>query len=200
MKPVVVMGVSGAGKSTVGAALAQRTGAAFVDSDSLHPQANVQKMAAGNPLDDQDRWPWLGLVGAELASVHPEGIIVACSALKRAYRDAIRVKAPGTVFIQLSVELPVLQDRVAQRPGHFMPPSLLHSQLETLEPLQADEAGFTVPTHDGVEATVSRILAELPVTAATSAERTASHPGARRKYMARSPRRADVLVPAATVR
>lgn len=171
MKPVlVVMGVSGAGKSTVGAALAQRTGATFVDSDSLHPQENVQKMAAGNPLDDQDRWPWLGLVGAELASIHPEGIIVACSALKRAYRDAIRAKAPGTVFIQLSVELPVLQNRVAQRPGHFMPPSLLQSQLETLEPLQADEAGLTGPTHDGIEAMANRILAQLPTTAAASAK------------------------------
>lgn len=167
MKPVlVVMGVSGAGKSTVGEALAERTGAAFVDSDSLHPQANVQKMAAGNPLDDQDRWPWLGLVGAELASSHREGIIVACSALKRAYRDAIRAKAPATVFIQLSVELPVLQNRVAQRPGHFMPPSLLQSQLETLEPLQSDEAGFIVPTHDGIEAMVHRILAQLPTTVA----------------------------------
>lgn len=160
------MGVSGAGKSSVGAALAQRTGATFVDSDSLHPQANVQKMAAGNPLDDQDRWPWLELVGAELASNHPEGIIVACSALKRAYRDAIRAKAPGTVFIQLSVGLPVLQNRVAQRPGHFMPPSLLQSQLETLEPLQADEAGLTVVTHDGIETMVDRILAQLPATVA----------------------------------
>lgn len=167
MKPVLVaMGVSGAGKSSVGAALAQRTGATFVDSDSLHPQANVQKMAAGNPLDDQDRWPWLELVGAELASNHPEGIIVACSALKRAYRDAIRAKAPGTVFIQLSVGLPVLQNRVAQRPGHFMPPSLLQSQLETLEPLQADEAGLTVVTHDGIETMVDRILAQLPATVA----------------------------------
>jgi gluconokinase len=167
MKPVlVVRGVSGAGKSTVGEALALRTGAAFVDSDSLHPQANVQKMAAGNPLDDQDRWPWLGLVGAELASIYPEGIIVACSALKRAYRDAIRAKAPGTVFIQLSVELPILQNRVAQRPGHFMPPSLLQSQLETLEPLQPDEAGFIVRTHDGIEALVHQIIAQLPTTVA----------------------------------
>jgi gluconokinase len=167
MKPVlVVMGVSGAGKSTVGEALAQRTGATFVDSDSLHPHENVQKMAAGNPLNDQDRWPWLGLVGAELASSHPEGIIVACSALKRAYRDAIRAKAPATVFIQLSVELPVQQNRMAQRPGHFMPPSLLQSQLETLEPLQSDEAGFIGPTHDGIEALVHQIIAQLPTTVA----------------------------------
>lgn len=170
MKPVlVVMGVSGAGKSTIGAALAHHLGATFVDSDSLHPQVNVEKMAAGHPLTDEDRWPWLGLVGAELASPHPDGIIVACSALKRTYRDAIRVIAPRTAFIQLSVDLPVLQGRVAQRPGHFMPPSLLMSQLETLEPLQADEAGLVVSVPDGIEALVSQILAQLPPTAAASA-------------------------------
>lgn len=162
MKPVlVVMGVSGAGKSTIGAALAQRLGATFVDSDSLHPQANVAKMAAGTPLTDEDRWPWLELVGAELAAPNPDGIIVACSALKRAYRDAIRAKAPGTGFVQLSVELPILQGRVAQRSGHFMPPSLLASQLETLEPLQADEAGVTVSTQEGIGATVEMILTQL---------------------------------------
>lgn len=187
MQPVlVVMGVSGAGKSTVGAALAQRLGTTFVDSDSLHPQANVEKMAAGTPLTDEDRRPWLGLVGAELASASPEGIIVACSALKRLYRDAIRAKAPGTVFIQLSVELPVLQSRVARRPGHFMPPSLLQSQLETLEPLQADEAGLTVSAQEGIEAIVDRILARLPADAAVSAmEGAAAGPGP------------DPLVPAA---
>ncbi|HJV98797.1 MAG TPA: gluconokinase [Arthrobacter sp.] len=162
MKPViVVMGVCGAGKSTVGAALAQRLDATFVDSDSLHPQANVEKMAAGNPLTDEDRWPWLDLVGAELASEHPTGIIVACSALKRVYRDAIRAKAPATMFVQLSVDLPLLQTRVAERPGHFMPPSLLTSQLETLEPLQADEAGLAVATLEGVGATADTILAQL---------------------------------------
>jgi gluconokinase len=165
MKPViVVMGVSGAGKSTVGAALAQRTGATFVDADSLHPPSNVKKMAAGNPLTDEDRWPWLGIVGAELASNHAEGIIMACSALKRSYRDAIRAKAPATVFIQLSVELPVLEHRLAQRTGHFMPPSLLQSQLETLEPLQADENGLTLMTSDGIEAMISRIITHIPIT------------------------------------
>jgi gluconokinase len=176
MKPVlVVMGVSGAGKSTIGAALAQSLGATFVDSDALHPQGNVEKMAAGNPLTDEDRWPWLGLVGAELASPHPDGIIVACSALKRTYRDAIRGAAPTTAFIQLSVGLPVLQGRVAQRPGHFMPPSLLKSQLETLEPLQADEAGVVVSVPEGIEAMVSEILARLPTTVAASGR---ENPGA----------------------
>lgn len=153
--------------------MAQRLGATFVDSDSLHPQANVAKMAAGNPLTDGDRWPWLGLVGAELGSPHPGGIIVACSALKRVYRDAIRAKAPMTAFVQLNVELPVLQGRVAQRPGHFMPPSLLKSQLETLEPLQADEAGLVVSVPEGVEAMVSEILAQLPPTAGALASEDA---------------------------
>lgn len=174
MKPIlVVMGVSGAGKSTIGAALAQHLGATFVDSDSLHPQVNVEKMAAGNPLTDEDRWPWLALVGAELAGPHPDGIIVACSSLKRTYRDAIRAIAPGAAFIQLSVDLPVLQGRVAQRPGHFMPPSLLKSQLETLEPLQADEAGLVVSVRDGIKATVSQILAQLPPASSASAAKDA---------------------------
>lgn len=169
MKPViVVMGVCGAGKSTVGAALAERLGAAFVDSDSLHPEANVEKMAAGTPLTDEDRWPWLDLVGAELASNHADGIVVACSALRRVYRDAIRAKAPSAVFVQLQVELPLLQERVARRPRHFMPASLLTSQLETLEPLEADEAGLTVSTQEGIEATADAIVSQLRAPAAVA--------------------------------
>ena len=158
---IVVMGVCGAGKSTVGEALARRLGAKFVDSDSLHPQANVNKMAAGSPLTDEDRWPWLELVGAELAATHPDGIIVACSALKRAYRDAIRAKASATIFVQLDVELSLLLNRLNQRPGHFMPPSLLDSQLETLQPLEADEVGIRVSTSEGIDFTVDQIVPHL---------------------------------------
>lgn len=155
------MGVSGAGKSTVGAALAARIGAAFIDADSLHPPANVQKMAAGTPLTDEDRWPWLQLVGAALAAESGSGIVVACSALKRVYRDAIRAVAPSTAFVLLNVATPVLRVRMTLRPGHFMPASLLTSQLETLEPLQQDEIGLAMNSDEGVEATVERISVQL---------------------------------------
>jgi gluconokinase len=156
--PIVVMGVSGAGKTEVGAALAARLGATFKDADDLHPLPNVEKMTAGVPLTDEDRWPWLRLVGSELAAEHPHGIVVACSALKRAYRDAIRAAAPSTRFILLKVDPSVLMERLVQRPGHFMPPSLLTSQLETLEALETAEAGMTVISEGGIEALVDQIL------------------------------------------
>ena len=159
--PLVVMGVCGAGKTAVGAALAARLGATFKDADDLHPLPNVEKMTAGIPLTDEDRWPWLRLVGEELAAEHPQGIVVACSALKRAYRDAIRAAAPSTRFILLKVDPSVLKERLVQRPGHFMPQSLLTSQLETLEALDTAEAGMTVTSEGGVEALTDQILANL---------------------------------------
>jgi gluconokinase len=159
--PIVIMGVSGAGKTAVGTALAARLGATFKDADHLHPLPNVQKMTAGIPLTDEDRWPWLRLVGAELAAEHPQGIVVACSALKRAYRDAIRAAAPSTRFILLKVDPSVLKDRLVQRPGHFMPASLLTSQLATLEALESSEAGMTVTSEGGIEALTDQILANL---------------------------------------
>ncbi|MGF9649474.1 gluconokinase [Pseudarthrobacter oxydans] len=159
--PLVIMGVCGAGKTAVGAALAARLGATFKDADNLHPLPNVEKMTAGIPLTDEDRWPWLRLVGAELAAEHPHGIVIACSALKRAYRDAVRAAAPSTRFILLTVDPSVLKERLVQRPGHFMPPALLTSQLETLEPLEGDEAGMTVRSEGGIEALIDQILANL---------------------------------------
>ncbi len=141
---VVVMGVSGAGKSTIGALVADALNYPFLDADSLHPLENIRKMADGIPLDDEDRWPWLDLVGHELATTQAAGIVVACSALKRRYRDAIRAKAPETIFLHLDGTLEVLSARLEGRSGHFMPPKLLASQLEALEPMEGDEAAVVV--------------------------------------------------------
>lgn len=141
--PLVVMGVSGSGKSTVGSALAQRLRVPFVDADNLHPQANIAKMAGGEPLDDDDRRPWLDAVGEWLAG-HRSGGVAGCSALKRAYRDRLRAYCPCVEFLHLSGSPELIGARVAARTGHFMPAALLRSQFEALEPLGPDEAGVTV--------------------------------------------------------
>ena len=142
-KHIIVMGVSGSGKSTVGEQLAASLGVTFIDADDLHPAANVAKMKAGTPLNDEDRWPWLALVGQRLATA-PDGAVIACSALKRSYRDAIRKHAPAAEFVYLEGSPALLEERMAARAGHFMPVSLLHSQLALLEPLHDDEAGTIV--------------------------------------------------------
>ncbi|GHG43273.1 gluconokinase [Sinomonas cellulolyticus] len=137
---VIAMGVSGSGKSTVGALLARELGGEFLDGDDLHPRANVEKMAAGIPLDDDDREPWLREIGARLAAA-PGTMVIGCSALKRSYRDIIRDAAPDAVFVHMHGSRELLAERMAARPGHFMPLSLLDSQLETLEELEPDERG-----------------------------------------------------------
>ncbi|MDO5863162.1 MULTISPECIES: gluconokinase, GntK/IdnK-type [Paenarthrobacter] len=152
---VVVMGVAGCGKSTVGAALAERLGAEFLDGDSLHPQANIDKMAAGTPLNDADRAPWLAEIGRRF-STSDAPLVIACSALKRAYRDIIREGDPTVAFVHLHGTRELLGERMNNRPGHFMPTSLLDSQLATLEHLQSDEDGVMVDIENPVDQIVDR--------------------------------------------
>lgn len=142
---VVVMGVSGSGKTTVGKLLAQEIGGSFIDGDDLHPEANVAKMAAGIPLGDADRAPWLEMIGEEFVRAGEKSLVVACSALKKSYREILRRADPAVRFVLLEGSRELLAARLGARSsGHFMPPSLLQSQLETLEPLEPDEAGFAL--------------------------------------------------------
>jgi gluconokinase len=136
---IIIMGVSGCGKSSVGAGLSQRLGIPYRDGDDLHPAANVEKMRAGHPLNDDDRWPWLDRVAAVLAADAP--VIVGCSALRRAYRDRLRAGAGGPVqFVHLAGSRELLAKRMSARTGHYMPLSLLDTQLAALEPPSPDEA------------------------------------------------------------
>lgn len=132
---IIVMGVSGCGKSTVGEELAEQLGVPFMEGDKLHPQSNVDKMAAGQPLNDDDRWPWLDLVGAALhKGYEADGIVVSCSALKKTYRDRLRDACGGPLaFVYLEGSEALLTERMGARTGHFMPLSLLQTQLATLE-------------------------------------------------------------------
>lgn len=155
--PVVVMGVSGSGKSAVGVALAKRLGVPFVDGDALHPPANVTKMAAGEALSDDDRYPWLERVGEWLAK-HSDGGVVSCSALKRKYRDQLRAHCPSIEFLHLCGSPELIAGRLSTRTGHFMPAALLKSQFEALELLGADEAGSSVDVGQDVDAIVGAFL------------------------------------------
>jgi carbohydrate kinase (thermoresistant glucokinase family) len=154
---VVVMGVSGSGKTVVGGATAVLLGVSFLDADSLHPSRNIAKMAAGIPLTAEDREPWLELVGANIAAAGA-GIVVACSALRRSYRDTIRAAAPDAYFVHLAADPALIAARLKHRQGHFMPSSLLGSQLETLEPLEPDEAGLTLAADAPVGELAEQIL------------------------------------------
>jgi gluconokinase len=155
--PIVVMGVSGSGKSTVGAALAGRLRVPFEDADDLHPRANIEKMTRGEPLDDSDRWPWLERMG-EWLTAHATGGVIACSALKRSYRDQLRHHCPDVEFLHLESGRDVIERRQAGRPGHFMPATLLTSQFETLEPLAPDERGVVVDVDGSVDEIVTKYL------------------------------------------
>ncbi len=159
MSPIVVMGVSGSGKSTVGAALAQRLGVPFADADDFHPPANIAKMTAGVALDDDDRHPWLDAIGRWLADRCDGGGVMSCSALKRKYRDQLRSHCAQTEFVHLSGSPEVIAARQASRPGHFMPASLMASQFATLEPLQPDERGVTLDVDHDIDSIVGAYLA-----------------------------------------
>ena len=145
---VIVMGVSGSGKSAVGARLAAELGFEFMEGDDHHPLANVEKMAAGIPLTEDDRRPWLDALARLLAERHRRGVatVLACSALRRGYRDVLRAAVPPgeTFVIELDADAATLEARMRHRRGHYMPASLLTSQLATLEPLERDEAGATL--------------------------------------------------------
>ena len=139
---IVVMGVSGSGKTTVGEALAERFGLPLLEGDQFHPKANIDKMSSGTPLTDADRWPWLDAIAAAMRDA-PEGVIVTCSSLRRIYRDRLRAGAGRPVlFVYLNGSRETLAARLGARKGHFMPPSLLDSQLATLEPPGPDEPGI----------------------------------------------------------
>ena len=141
---VVVMGVSGCGKTTVAHGIAAATGLLFAEADDFHSRANVEKMRAGTPLVDDDRWPWLHDLAAWMAERAEEGrsTVIACSALKRAYRDVLASGPPTLDFVHLDGHVEVIRERLASRSGHYMPASLLDSQVATLEPLQPDESGI----------------------------------------------------------
>lgn len=159
---VVVMGVSGSGKTTFGVALGARLGVAFAEGDDFHPPANIAKMAGGTPLDDADRLPWLRALAQWLAAHQMTGGVVSCSALERGYRDVLREGAPALGFLHLDPSIEVVRRRIASRRGHFMPASLLDSQFQILEPLQSDERGIVLTGDRPVDQLVARCLAVAP--------------------------------------
>ncbi len=161
---IVVMGVAGSGKSTVGEMLADRIGARFLDADSVHPAANVAKMSAGEPLTDDDRWPWLQRLADELAG--DDRIVIACSALKRRYRDVLR-QPDGVRFVFLDVDRDTAHERARHRVGHFMGAGMVASQFDALEPPAEDEADVTVVdavAATGIGGTVDAVVAALAAT------------------------------------
>lgn len=160
---MVVMGVSGSGKTTVARALAERLGWPYAEGDDFHPRANVEKMAAGTPLTDDDRWPWLRALASWIGEREHAGecSVVTCSALKRSYRELLRDGHPSVWFVHVQVDEQVLRDRVVHRKDHYMPPSLLTSQLDTLEPLAAEEPGVTVAGDAPPADVVQEVVADL---------------------------------------
>jgi gluconokinase len=161
---IIVMGVSGSGKSTFGRQLASRLSAPFLEGDEFHPSGNVQKMRAGIPLQDEDRWPWLDRLAERFAaeSESHTRVVGACSALKRAYRDRLRQRIPLPVLIVcLEASEEILNARMTSRSGHFMPPALLTSQLATLEPPDAFEYALCLDSSRPVEQLLAKVEAKI---------------------------------------
>ena len=157
---LIVMGVSGSGKSTIGEKLAEQLGWKYEDGDSFHPASNVAKMRAGQPLTDEDRWPWLRAIAEDIGRVCEAGqrVVIACSALKRVYRDILVHERNDVRIIYLNGTQQLIADRLAARKGHFMPPGLLASQFQTLEPPGASENPITVSIDASVDAIVDDII------------------------------------------
>jgi gluconokinase len=167
---LIVMGVSGSGKSTIGEKLAERLGWSFEDGDKFHPASNVAKMSAGQPLTDEDRWPWLQAIANEIDRVCEAGghVVIACSALKRAYRDVLVHGRSDVRIIYLKGTEELIASRLALRKGHFMPPGLLASQFKTLEPPDSSENPIAVPIDAPVDAIVDDIVRQLRLDPADS--------------------------------
>ncbi|WDG27349.1 gluconokinase [Streptomyces sp. CA-278952] len=158
---VVVMGVSGSGKTTVGQSLAASLGVLFAEADDFHPPENVAKMRAGTALSDEDRRPWLDVIAGWLREHTSDGGVITCSALKRSYRDRLVSAAPQVFFVHLDGPAELIAERMAARRGHFMPVELLRSQLDALEPLTDEERGAIVPITGTVEETTHSALAAV---------------------------------------
>jgi carbohydrate kinase (thermoresistant glucokinase family) len=159
---LIVMGVSGCGKSTMASALGERLGLDMVDGDDLHLPESVAKMRSGIALQDADRWPWLDRIGHYLAQAQEPGRVVACSALKRVYRDRIREQAGDVCFVFLDGDFDLIEQRMRQRVGHYMQPGLLDSQFRTLEKPQADESDvIRLPITEPVQDMVAQALNAL---------------------------------------
>ncbi|UGY90547.1 gluconokinase [Streptomyces gobiensis] len=158
---LVVMGVSGSGKSTIGTLLAERLGVPYAEADDFHPPVNIRKMSTGTPLDDEDRRRWLDSIARWLTEHRWHGGVVSCSALKRSYRDRLRQTTPELVFVHLDGPLELIARRLARRSDHFMPENLLRSQFEALEELRDDEPGVTVSIDAAPEDIADRALAGL---------------------------------------
>lgn len=172
----IVMGPSGVGKTTTAKGVADRLGWDFAEGDEFHPKANIDKMSAGIPLNDEDRAPWLRSIRDWMSNKADAGLncVLTCSALKKTYRDILREARAEVVFVELDAPIDLVGERMAHRKGHYMPTSLLQSQFDTLEPLQPEEAGIVVSVRDTPEKVIDDAVAALKRAGAKAAGHTAA--------------------------